>query len=213
MFKLLKFEASKLTRLLVFALVFALIAFVKIYNQSAYQAQIPKGSHESLGTQFENIATKFKEVAPEDLLAKSTIKKYEVNVKRVIDGDTFIDTNDNRYRIAFIDAPEKKQAFGNEASVFLKSLIEDQNIKIKNLYKDKYGRIVAKAYFDNVDIAHVLVEYGYAWNQANAYNADKDYAEKLDELENSAKLNKKGLWALSDNILPFEFRSKAGQSD
>lgn len=206
MFKLLKFEASKFTRLLVFALVFALIAFVKVYNQNDYQAQIPKGSHESLGAQFENIAAKFKEVAPKDLLTKSELKKYEVNVKRVIDGDTFIDTNDNRYRIAFIDAPEKKQAFGNEASVFLKALIEDQNIKIENLYKDKYGRVVAKAYFDNVDIAEVLVELGYAWNQATFYNAEKDYADKLEKLETSAKENKLGLWA-SDNIeSPFEYR-------
>lgn len=200
MFSFLKFNPSKTTKIISYILVIATLVFAKVFN---YLDTLPASNS------FENLVLNYSS----DLLDEKPQVLHSVQVQRVVDGDTFIDSNNNSYRIAFIDAPEISQSFGVEASDFLKALIENQECLIENLSTDKYERTVAKVYLGGVDIAHVLVEYGYAWNQANAYNADKDYAEKLDELENSAKLNKKGLWALSDNILPFEFRSKAGKSD
>lgn len=201
----LKFKASKPVRFSALALVFVFILFAKIYNANNPVNSVVK--NEPLASQVGSLKNKasfvintIKEIAPKDL--------YPVSVSFVIDGDTFSGAGKNRYRIAFIDAPEKKQMFGAEASEFLKKLIEGKEIQFKELYLDKYGRAVGHVYIDGVDIAEILVQFGYAWEQAEKYNASKEYALKLYSLESEARNNKSGLWALDDIQPPFEYRKE-----
>src|SRR5690554_1769574 len=77
---------------------------------------------------------------------KKESELLEVLVSRVVDGDTFVGDNNERYRIAYMDAPEKDQQYGIESSDFLTALIEGENCEVNILYKDKYGRNVVNAF-------------------------------------------------------------------
>lgn len=131
---------------------------------------------------------------------------YEVAVSSVIDGDTFKDEEGQYYRIAFIDAPESNQDFGNVATAFLKNLIENKQCTIETVSTDKYGRIVAKVYINGLDVAALLVEFGFAHDVSGVFNADKEYSEKLSLLEGKAQEERAGLWSSDDVKSPYEFR-------
>ena len=176
-----KFAETKTVRVIAYILFFALIILSKIYSFNNPEQVVNEQ------------AVTLEAEATESLVP--VINNYNVNVKRVVDGDTFVDDKNKRYRIAFIDAPEVDQEYGSEATDFLKALIENKTSTVKELYKDKYERNVVIVFLDEIDIAEILVQYGYAWNQANIYNADKDYAEKLNRLELIAKENKAGIWS------------------
>lgn len=197
MFKFLRFKASKATRLFAFGAVFIAVVFSKMFSADLPMQQI-KSQPSPLGVQLQEVVNRFKDVVPK--------AQFKISVKRVIDGDTFVDVNDRRYRIAYIDAPESGQAFGTESSDFLKILIENKEITLTELYLDKYERAVVIAYLDGIDIAEILVEYGYAWNQASVYNASQLYIEKMNALEAKSKQNNAGLWALENNVKPVEYR-------
>ncbi|WP_281988426.1 thermonuclease family protein, partial [Escherichia coli] len=63
-------------------------------------------------------------------------------VIRVLDGDT-IEILQNktpvRIRLANIDAPEKKQAYGRWSTDQLKSLIAGQSVRVTYSHNDRYG--------------------------------------------------------------------------
>jgi endonuclease YncB( thermonuclease family) len=68
-------------------------------------------------------------------------------VTRVIDGDTFETAGRRRpIRLAGVDAPELGQPGGYLATAALRSLIEDQEVRIDTVSRDRYGRSVANVY-------------------------------------------------------------------
>lgn len=176
-----KFAETKTVRIIAYILFFSLIILSKIYSFNNPEQIV---NDQAVILEME---------ATESLVP--VINKYSVKVTRVVDGDTFIDDQNKRYRIAFIDAPEVDQEYGSEATDFLKALIENKTSTVEELYKDKYERNVVIVFLDEIDIAEILVQYGYAWNQAHIYNADKSYAEKLNKFEMIAKENKAGIWS------------------
>lgn len=122
----------------------------------------------------------------------------ECRVTRVVDADTVICDN-NRIRLSDIDAPEKKQKFGKDATECLGGLILNQTIKYDSHKKDQYGRVVARCYVNGVDISHYMVKYGCAW----AYmTKDKTILGAQQE----ARDNKIGLWSQDKPIPPWQYR-------
>jgi micrococcal nuclease len=68
-------------------------------------------------------------------------------VTRVIDGDTFKTKNrKNPVRLANVDAPEKGQYGSSQAKEYLKKLIGGEEVRIKTVARDKFGRSVARVY-------------------------------------------------------------------
>lgn len=70
-------------------------------------------------------------------------------VTRVLDGDTIEVLQDKkpvRVRLANIDAPEKKQAFGSWSTNQLKNLVAGQIVKVTYTQKDRYGRVIGRVY-------------------------------------------------------------------
>jgi endonuclease YncB( thermonuclease family) len=67
----------------------------------------------------------------------------------VIDGDTIIilDTNKEQFKIRLsgIDAPEKKQAFGNVSKQSLSEMIAGKQVNVVYNKRGRYGRIIGKA--------------------------------------------------------------------
>ncbi len=68
----------------------------------------------------------------------------KIKVKKVIDGDTFKDTRGRFYRLAGVNAPEKKKRGYKKAKKVLINFIEGKELIIK-IEGKSYGRNVVKA--------------------------------------------------------------------
>ncbi len=67
-----------------------------------------------------------------------------VNVKKIIDGDTFEDTRHRFFRLANVDAPEKKERGYNRAKEILQNMITGEELIVKQI-GESYGRKVVEA--------------------------------------------------------------------
>lgn len=73
-------------------------------------------------------------------------------VIRVLDGDTIEVLQDKtpvRIRLANIDAPEKKQAYGHWSTNQPKGLITAQPVTVSYSQTDRYGRIIGRVFTTN----------------------------------------------------------------
>lgn len=127
-------------------------------------------------------------------------------VIRVLDGDTIkLQCKGNldiyTIRLSGVDAPEKKQAYGREATVYLSHLIDNKNVVAFIKDKDKYGRYIAKVELDNVDINAEMLRAGLAWHYAK-YDGNFYYAE----LMHDAVGYRRGLWKDKEPMMPEKFR-------
>lgn len=134
-------------------------------------------------------------------------KNATLNAKvvRVIDGDTIevLDSENNKIRVRLfgIDAPEKKQSFGNKARGFLASLISGKEVQIFIMGEDRFKRNLGVIMSEGKDINKEMVKNGYAW----AYSKySKDYI--LDQAD--AHAFKLGLWSEENPQSPAEFRKQ-----
>lgn len=134
-----------------------------------------------------------------ELLNKTIIGK----VVNISDGDTItlLDKNNQQYKIRLygIDAPESKQAYGQQAKHFLSSLIANKEVKVLVLDKDKYQRMVAKVFLEDLDINKEMVKNGYA----HAYT---EFSKEYKPQELKARKAKLGLWRDENPIKPSDFR-------
>ena len=133
--------------------------------------------------------------------------KIQGKVIRVLDGDTIEVLQDKkpvRIRLANIDAPEKKQAFGSWSTSQLKTLVAGKQVTISYSHKDRYGRIIGRVFTTNgTDASRFMVQSGAAWVYER-YNTDKS----LPALQREAQEQKRGLWADANPVPPWEWRYK-----
>lgn len=126
----------------------------------------------------------------------------------ISDGDTItiIENLDNgrfKIRLYGIDAPEKKQDFGQKAKQYLSSLIFNKEVKIKFTEIDRYGRIIGKVYLNDIEINIEMLKAGMAWHYSR-YDQTSAYITA----EKQARKNGIGLWSMKNPIPPWNFRRK-----
>jgi micrococcal nuclease len=123
----------------------------------------------------------------------------------VSDGDTMTAScggTSKRIRVASIDAPEKDQAYGPEATQATAQLVLDRDVVVEVEDVDRYGRSVARVRLaDGADLARELVGRGAAWHYVQ-YSRDPELAV----LETAAREARLGLWADAAPIQPSAFR-------
>jgi endonuclease YncB( thermonuclease family) len=140
-------------------------------------------------------------------------KTLEGLVVGVADGDTItvLDQQKNTYKIRLqgIDAPEKKQAFGEKSKQSLHDLVHSKQVRIEYDKEDKYGRIVGKVTIGDLDICLQQLSLGLAWHYKKYQNEQSvsDRAVYIDT-ELKSKSLKLGLWADDAPMSPWEFRKK-----
>ena len=87
---------------------------------------------------------------------------------KITDGDTIyvLDANykEHKIRLAGIDAPERKQAYGLASRKHLASIVAGQRVAIEYQKRDRYGRIVGKVLVNGVDACLEQVKAGFAWH-------------------------------------------------
>lgn len=127
----------------------------------------------------------------------------------VSDGDTItildnLDKGRFRVRLYGIDAPEKRQAFGNKAKGYLSGLIFGKQVTVRYSSIDRYGRIVGRIYLDKKDIALAMLSAGYAWHYVH-FDKSPEYAAA----EKKARAGRLGLWSDTSAVPPWDFRQSS----
>jgi len=148
------------------------------------------------------------------LLALACTAHAETITGRVVgvtDGDTItvLDANkvQHKIRLSGIDAPEKKQPFGNRSKESLSELAFDKTVNVETSKRDRYGRQIGKVLVNGRDVNLVQVERGMAWFYRQ-YQRDQSPNDRrlYEAAEDAAKANKWGLWRDADPVPPWEFR-------
>ena len=132
-------------------------------------------------------------------------------VVKVADGDSIsvLDSTNTQHRIRLqgIDAPERKQAFGNASRKHLATLVAGKEVTVKWDKRDRYWRIVGFVIVDEQDVNLAQVKAGMAWfyryyRKELSVENRKLYAQAEDE----ARANKQGLWQDKHPMPPWEWR-------
>lgn len=134
----------------------------------------------------------------------------EGRVVGITDGDTLtllVGREPVRIRLAQIDAPEKKQPYGNAARQALSALAFGKQARVEVVDTDRYGRTVGEVFVDGVHVNQEMVRQGYAW----AYTR---YSRSLAivEIEDEARAAERGLWSLpaEQREAPWLWRHRGG---
>lgn len=130
--------------------------------------------------------------------------KTAAQVVGVQDGDTLtamMAGKPVKIRLEGIDAPEKRQAFGNAAKDALAALVAGRTVHLAATGKDRYGRTLARVYADGKCVNLAMVRQGMAWHFLR-YNKDADLAAA----ESAARKAKRGLWTDKNAVAPWDWR-------
>jgi serine protease Do len=126
---------------------------------------------------------------------------YIAQVKRVIDGDTFVIETDERVRLIGIDTPETVhprrgvEPFGPEATEFTKNAIEGKYVRLEfdvEIY-DMFKRLLAYVYVDDVLLNEQLLLEGLAVISTHPPNVK--YVERFLEQQKIAQKRGIGIWS------------------
>jgi len=155
-----------------------------------------------------------------DVLDKELLEK-EVVFNKKVDGDTvdfIIDGQIERVRFLGINTPETVaptkpvESYGREASEFTKRALENaRNIRLEFEYgddifsessknRDRYGRLLAWVFVDDVLLQEELIKNGLA-HPFMVTNSQK-YAGRLQRAEEYAKEMQAGVWSIEGYIAP-----------
>ncbi len=139
----------------------------------------------------------------------------------VTDGDTItvLDAAKIQYkiRVSGIDAPEKKQAFGQVSKENLSRLVFNKDVDIEWTKYDRYKRIVGKVLVaspnctvdcaKNFDAGLSQINAGLAWwYRKYANEQPREDLPKYEQAELDAQSRHQGLWGDKAPIAPWDWR-------
>jgi len=131
----------------------------------------------------------------------------------ITDGDTLtllVDRQQYKVRISGIDAPEKRQAWGEKSKTNLSRLAFNQEAVAECPKVDRWGRQICKVSVNAVDIGLEQIKDGMAWwYRKYAKEQSSDDQSAYENMELMAKLRRLGLWSDTNPIPPWYFRSES----
>lgn len=133
------------------------------------------------------------------------------NVVGIADGDTITVLDaakvQHKIRLTGIDAPEKKQPFGNRSKQSLSDMVFNEIVTVETDKRDRYGRELGKVQARDKDVNLEQVRAGMAWHY-KAYERTQSATDRqaYADAENEAKAAKRGLWAEPEPTPPWEWR-------
>ncbi len=140
-------------------------------------------------------------------LLASTSTSGAYRVVGVSDGDTLTALSANHERLKCrlygIDAPEKKQAFGQASKLSLSELSFGRSAHIDIVGRDRYGRAICKIAVAGIDVNKEQLVRGMAW-MYRRYAKDRTYSDA----ESRAQARRVGIWRDSEPVPPWDFRRK-----
>ncbi len=141
------------------------------------------------------------------LVGVAGAEEFVGRVVGVTDGDTLTvlrARHSERIRLQGVDAPEKRQAYGDRARRFTADLAVDRTVTVQTTGRDRNGRLLAEVVLpDGRSLNQELVRAGYAW-WFRKYSRDG----RLARLEDEARAGRRGLWADQAPEAPWDFRER-----
>ncbi len=147
----------------------------------------------------------------------ATPRTIVAKVQLVTDGDTITAITSEgtklRIRMRGIDAPEVPhgekpgQPFGEEARDYLDHLIGGKTVRVDAYGPDKYKRVLAVVWDEQVNVNLLMVAMGYA----EVYRGGRCqvYCRELEDAEAKARRDRVGMWAQGPNYeSPRAFRHR-----
>lgn len=108
-----------------------------------------------------------------------------------------------RLRLEGIDCPELRQSFGRRARQLTSELAFGRDAVVTTLYRDGFGRPVARVRVGGEDLSLALVRAGLAWHFTR-FSHDRTLAAA----EREARAARRGLWAEPDPTPPWRWREE-----
>jgi micrococcal nuclease len=146
-------------------------------------------------------------------LAQAQPERFSGTVTRVSDGDTLwvrprADDGSRprpvKLRLVGIDAPERCQAHGDEATLALERQVKGRVVEVERIATDGHGRGLARVSVAGADVGETLVRGGHAWS--SHWRGEAPYGEA----EAAARRARRGLFANADALEPWRFRRSHG---
>jgi len=144
----------------------------------------------------------------------------ECRVIGIADGDTITcltaSKKQERIRLRGIDAPERKQPFGQRSRQNLSDLTYGKTVLIDWQSRDRWGRIIGTVWVEpadcrdcgtTLDAGRAQLTAGMAWwfrRYANEQPLDERHAYEFEEGE--ARARSVGLWRDTDPVPPWDWR-------
>ena len=117
----------------------------------------------------------------------SPANQMTVNVIDVIDGDTLVTDNKMRIRLFRVNAPELDMCMGVESRDELSRLTKNKTVLLKEIGADKFGRLLAKVYVNDLFVNEEMLKKGLA-------RYDGSGGQEMKDAFNLAKTNKIGIY-------------------
>ena len=145
------------------------------------------------------------------LFGMSAHADFTGKVVAIADGDTItvLDSTKTQHkiRLAGIDAPELKQAFGQASKKHLSDLVFDRDVILDCGKTDKYKREVCVVLVDGQDANLAQVKAGMAWwYRAYAKEQIPEHRAQYQVAEMDAQRQRIGLWQDAEPVPPWEWR-------
>jgi endonuclease YncB( thermonuclease family) len=138
---------------------------------------------------------------------------YTGRVVRITDGDTVVVLDESRVqhkvRLAGIDAPEKKQPFGNIAKQNLAALVFGKTVTVETSKLDRYRREIGKVVVGTTDANLEQIRAGLAWHYRQ-YDRELHREDRVaySNAETLARQERRGLWRDANPVPPWDFRHR-----
>lgn len=154
------------------------------------------------------------------LCAAANAAELVGRVVSVADGDTItvLDSTHEQHKIRLsgIDAPEKRQAFGERAKQHLSDLVYGKDVLVVWEKHDRYRRIIGRVLAPecdriacrySLDAGLEQIKAGLAWHYKQ-YEREQPPDDRLKYAasEREARERREGLWRDPDSLPPWEFR-------
>lgn len=124
------------------------------------------------------------------------------------DGDSLelLDANNDihQIRLAHVDCPENKQAFGKRAKIFTANFCFGKEVTVITTDTDRYGRIVGIVEVEGKELNLAIIQAGMGWH-FKKYSKSESHAKA----ELKARKKKVGIWTQGQPIPPWEYRKRS----
>lgn len=133
----------------------------------------------------------------------------------ITDGDTITVLDgirqQHKVRLAGIDAPEKKQPFGQRSKEHLSDLVFNRQVTVAWNKHDRYGRTIGKVMVNGVDANLEQIKAGVAW-WYEKYRKEQSERDQYiySAHQQRAKAKRLGLWSDANPAAPWDWR-KSGK--
>lgn len=132
-------------------------------------------------------------------------------VVSIADGDTLTllhsSKTQHKIRLQGIDAPEKRQPFGEASRQNLARLAFQKDARAECPKRDKYGRAVCTVTVNGQDVGLAQLEAGLAWwYRRFAREQTPEQRRAYEQAEATAAIRRVGLWQDRNPVPPWEWR-------